>query len=202
MPEEMLDHALKYAERGWPVFALQPKNKIPLKGSRGFKDAATNEAILTRAWDEHQDANIGMATGKIAEVWVLDIDGEAGSKSLTALENELGPLPETLEQRTGSGGRHLFFRWPAAREVRNRQSLRPGIDIRGEGGYVVLPPSVHPNGTEYAWPYGEKTPIVDVPPAWLDMIAPPRKRIAPWERQEPSPAPTFCLLYTSDAADE
>ena len=184
MPEmEMLDHALRYAARGWPVFALQPKNKIPPKGSHGCKDGTTSEIYITRAWDEHPDANIGMATGKDAEVWVLDIDGEEGSRSLTTLENEIGPLPETLEQRTGSGGRHLFFRWPVTREVRNKQNLRKGIDIRGEGGYVVLPPSVHPNGQKYDWSYGQDTRIVDAPIEWLDVISPIKKRPAPWEDQ-------------------
>jgi len=189
MPDklEMLDHATRYAERGWPVFALQPGDKVPLKGSRGFKDAATNDILLTRMWDEHTDANIGMATGKIAEVFVVDIDGEEGSRSLTEMENEIGPLPETLEQRTGSGGRHLFFRWPAARPVRNKQALRPGIDIRGEGGYVVLPPSIHPNGKPYDWPYGEDTPIADIPGVWLDVISPVKKKRAPWDRSEEQP---------------
>lgn len=190
MPDEMLDHALKYAGLGWPVFALQPKDKVPLKGSRGFKDAATSEILITRAWDDHPDANIGMATGKTAGAWVLDIDGEKGSQSLTAMENDIGPLPETLEQRTGSGGRHLFFRWPVAREVRNKQSLRPGIDIRGEGGYIVLPPSIHPNGKEYSWPYGQKMSIADIPPAWLDAIAPAKKKVAPWDRPAQVSKPT------------
>ena len=187
MPDmEMLDHALKYADRGWPVFSLQPREKKPLKGSRGFKDAATNEILLTRMWDVHPDANIGLATGKDAEVWVLDIDGEVGSQSFNKMETEFGPLPETLEQKTGSGGRHLFFRWPAKREVRNKQNLRPGIDIRGEGGYVVLPPSIHPCGQLYDWVYGQDTPIADVPMAWLDLISPAKKSSAPWE-DDPEP---------------
>ena len=186
--KEMLDHALEYAAVGWPVFALQPKGKKPVAGSRGFKDAATSEILITRSWDDRPDANIGMATGKVPELWVLDIDGEEGSQSLTAMETELGPLPETLEQRTGSGGRHLFFRWPAGnREVRNKQALRPGIDVRGEGGYVVLPPSVHPNGKKYEWPYGQTQAIARIPAAWLDVIVPSKKAVAPWDRPEEIP---------------
>lgn len=202
MPEEMLDHALKYAERGWPVFTLQPRDKIPFKGSRGFQDAATSEILVTRMWDDHPDANIGMATGKDAKLWILDVDGEKGSQSLTALETALGPLPETLEQQTGSGGRHLFFRWFPGREVRNKQSFRhdcmkldpkegTGIDIRGEGGYIVLPPSRHPNGQVYVWPYGEDTPILEIPTAWLDWISPPKRRIAPWDQPAAETKPTF-----------
>lgn len=193
---EMLDHALVYAARGWPVFRIQPGTKKPYAGSHGFQDAATNEILVTRMWDDKPDADIGLATGKIAEVWVLDIDGEDGSRNLTAMEAELGPLPETLEARTGSGGRHLFYRWPAGgREVRNKQALNghKGIDVRGEGGYVVLAPSKHPSGGEYSWPYGQDTPIAEIPAIWLDEIAPAKRRPAPWERQEgaasPSPAP-------------
>jgi len=182
----MLDYALKYAAKGWPVFTIAPKTKKPYPGSHGFKDAATNEILVTRMWDEHPDADIAFATGKTAGAWVLDIDGEEGSRSLTTLEAELGPLPETLEQRSASGGRHLFFRWPAGgREVRNKQALlgHQGIDVRGDGGYVVLAPSGHPSGGTYSWPYGEETPIVDVPVVWLDAIAPAasQRRLAPWE---------------------
>jgi len=187
MPKEHLDYALEYAARGWPVFPLQPKEKKPLSGTHGFKDASVNEIILTRLWDREPAANIGLATGKDAGLWVLDIDGPAGSKSLTDLENEIGPLPETLEQKTGGGGRQLFFKWPERREIRNKQSLRPGIDIRGEGGYVVLPPSIHPSGTPYEWSCKQDKPIVDVPGEWLDVVVPPKKNVAPWERVSESP---------------
>jgi len=187
----MLDNALAYAELGWAVFRIKPATKKPYPGSHGFKDAATNEILVTRMWDEEPDADIGMATGKISGVWVLDIDGEEGSRNLTLLENELGPLPETLEARTGGGGRHLFFKWPGAREVRNKQAFRDhkGIDIRGEGGYVVLAPSGHPSGQLYSWPYGQDTPIVSIPEFWLDAIAPAIRPRAPWEQPAPAATP-------------
>jgi len=187
---EMLDHALGYAERGWPVFRIAPGTKKPFPGSHGFKDAATNEILVTRMWDEQPDADIGMATGKTSGVWVLDIDGEEGSRNLTLLEGKFGPLPDTLESRTGSGGRHLFFKWPAAREVRNKQALlgHKGIDVRGEGGYVVLPPSGHPTGQVYAWPYEQDMPIAGVSELWIDAIAPVKRPLAPWEQPTPSSA--------------
>ncbi len=181
--KELLDYALEYAARGWPVFPLSPREKKPLKGTRGFLDASTNERILNRFWDANPNCNIGVATGKESGFFVIDIDGEKGSKSFTQLETELGALPDTLEQKTGSGvGRQLFFRWPATREVRNKQNLRPGVDIRGDGGYIVVPPSIHPSGGVYEWPYGDQTPIAEIPPAWLDFICPPKKVIRPWER--------------------
>lgn len=195
--KEHLDFALQFAARGWPVFPLAPKEKKPMEGSRGFLDASTNERILNRSWDNTPDANIGLATGKTAGFWILDIDGEKGSKSLTQIETEIGSLPETLESKTGNGGRHLFFKWPAAREIRNKQDLRPGIDVRGEGGYIVAPPSIHPNGQAYEWPYGDQTPIIDAPPALLDIISPPKKNVAPWEKLSQSQAPPPVVINTS-----
>jgi hypothetical protein len=182
---ENVDFALQYASRGWYVFPLSPRSKKPLKNTRGFHDASTSERCIERFWDINPGANIGIATGKKSGFIGLDVDGEKGSRSLTKLETELGPLPETLEQITGSRkGRQLIFKWPATREVRNKQNLRPGIDIRGEGGYIVVPPSIHPSGGVYEWPYGDQTPIAELPPAWLDFICPPKKNIPPWERLE------------------
>ena len=85
---------------------------------------------------------------------MIDVDmgnGKDGETSLAALEAEHGPLPKTRESRTGSGGRHLFFRYLADREIRNKQNIMPGLDVRGEGGYVVIPPSVHETGQTYVW---------------------------------------------------
>lgn len=177
------DSALRYAKRGWPVFPLSPRGKKPLPRSNGFKDATTDLTVVEDHWRDNPEANIGLATGEAMGVWVLDIDGPEGSASLTALEEELGPLPETLDQQTGGGGRHLFFLWPRGREVRNKQSLRPGVDVRGNGGYIVAPPSVHPSGNPYQWTSGERGRIAEIPAAWLDLVCPPEaKPRAPWER--------------------
>jgi hypothetical protein len=178
--KEFVDYALDYASRGWAVFSLTPKEKKPLPGTRGFHDATTNDRIIERMWDNTPKANIGVATGKISGIFVFDIDGPEGAQSLTAFETKFGPLPETLEQTTGKG-RQLFFLMPE-REIRNRQSLMPGIDIRGTGGYVVIAPSIHPNGKAYAWPYGDDTNIAPAPKALLDLINPPKKNVAPWEK--------------------
>ena len=188
---DLLQAAQYYADRDWPVLPLKPGEKVPLT-THGLKDASTNESRIVRWWDQHEHANIGVATGKIARIWVLDVDGEDGNRSLTALENEIGPLPDTLEQKTGGGGRQLFFLWPEAREVRNKQSVRAGIDVRGEGGYVVVPPSMHPSGQRYEWPHGDSTTIAAAPLAWLDLIAPKPRRAMPWDRTSPvtaAPAP-------------
>jgi len=179
----ILDHAKKYAERGWPVIPLRPKEKVPLT-AHGLKDASVELGVLEGWWAKNPDANIGIVTGEVAGIWVLDIDGEIGSVSLLKTELELGPLPETLEQKTGGNGRQLFFAWPKGREIRNKQALRTKIDVRGNGGYVVAPPSIHPNGQAYDWPYGDKTKIKEAPEAWiaaLETVAKPKVAEALWE---------------------
>lgn len=130
-----------------------------------------------------------MATGEASGVFVIDIDGPEGEKSWAQLVTDIPEIPaETLEQRTGSGGRHLFFKWPS-REVRNKQNVLPKIDVRGEGGYVVVSPSIHPNGEEYEWPNGMDTQIEAAPDALLDLLTPTTKgRIKLWDKQ-PGPKP-------------
>ena len=82
---------------------------------------------------------------------MIDVDARHdGPQSLARLEAAHGPLPETVECRTGGGGRHLYFAHPGVR-VRNRVGIVPGIDVRGDGGCVVAPPSIHPTGRSYAW---------------------------------------------------
>jgi hypothetical protein len=149
-PSKNLEAALKYAENGWPVFPCGIDKKPLVAG--GFKSATTDLAQIVAWWTQWPDASIGCPTGSMSGFWVFDVDTPNGPASLEALEAEHGPLPATREQRTGSGGRHLFFKWIEGREVRNSASkLGPGLDVRGEGGYVILPPSGHLSGGTYEW---------------------------------------------------
>ncbi|MDP8974102.1 MAG: bifunctional DNA primase/polymerase [Actinomycetota bacterium] len=134
--------ALSYARRGIPVFPCEPGGKRPLTYN-GFFDATTDIGRVKDWWDRWPDANVGVPTGKGSGLLVLDVDPrDGGPESLAALERENGPLPETARARTGGGGVHVFFRYPAEKEVRNSAGwLGPGLDVRGEGGYVVVPPS-------------------------------------------------------------
>lgn len=146
-----LEAALKYAENGWPVFPCNIQ-KRPMT-QHGFKDATCEAKQIKAWWTRDPEALIGCPTGERTGVWVLDVDLPEGPNTLAALEAEHGPLPATLEQRTGSGGQHLFFKWIDGREVRNdvKKRLGPGLDVRGEGGYVILPPSGHLRGGTYEW---------------------------------------------------
>lgn len=111
---------------------------------------------------------MGVATGVASNLLVADVDLPSGPASLAELEGRFERLPVTATSRTGGGGRQVFFSYPAGVRVRNSAGrLGRGLDIRAEGGFVLLPPSVHPSGDSYAW----EVPPWEVPPAeppdWL-----------------------------------
>jgi len=178
----MLESALCYIARGWRVHPCRPRGKTPLT-VHGVKDATTDEAQIREWWAKWPDANIGIATGKKSGFFVLDVDGDSGAESLRELDKEIGGLPEALRSRTGTDGEHIFFRYPE-REIGNKQSFRPGLDIRGEGGYVIAPPSIHPNGQPYTWPLGKDTPLPEPLDDLLDIIQPKERTVStpPWRR--------------------
>lgn len=147
---ELLTAALQYASRGLYVFPLAPRGKTPLT-EHGFKDATTDPETIRAWWATWPEANIGLDCGR-SKVTVIDLDGPIGLATWGALAGRLGLTVETRTARTGGGGRHLYFRAPADVQIGNSAGkLGPGIDVRGVGGYVVLPPSVHANGGRYEW---------------------------------------------------
>ena len=146
----LYEAALSYAKRGIPIFPCEAGGKRPLTYN-GFWDATTDLGHVKAWWSRWPTANIGVPTGKSSGLLVLDVDPrDGGPQSLMALEHRNGPLPSTARSRTGGGGVHVFFRYPPEKEVRNSAGwLGPGLDVRGEGGYVVVPPS-RTQGT-YEW---------------------------------------------------
>lgn len=166
-PNSSLEAAIRLARQGWPVLPL--KGKIPAT-KHGCHDATTDEAQLRATFtDEH---NIGVATGEASGLIVLDLDvkgGKNGFDSLAQLETEHGPLPATLTAKTGSGGMHMYYKLPADVTIGNSAGkLGPGIDVRGQGGYVVAPPSIHPEtGVRYEWSSDPATTPIAEAPAWL-----------------------------------
>lgn len=141
--------ALAYArELGWRVFPLRPRDKIPLAGSRGFLDATISAEQITAWWTRHPDANIGIATGAASGVVAVDVDGPEGEASLAAL----GPMPQCPTSSTGKG-RHMYFAY-AEGVGSSAGKLGEKLDVRGDGGYIVAPPSTHPSGARYAWQPG------------------------------------------------
>jgi hypothetical protein len=120
----------------------------------GFRDATTDPEVIRAWWTRHPTANIGMATGSGSGLLVIDVDlDKGGFESLAALIHRYKEWPDTPTVRTGGGGIHFYFRFPEDAEIRNDvgRKLGPGIDVRGEGGYVLLPPSVHAKRRAYEW---------------------------------------------------
>ena len=174
--QTILDFALEYAQNGWPVFPL--KGKIPLT-SNGFKDATCDQDQIIAWWKKFPDANIGGVTGQVSGKTVLDIDFKHGGYIvLEGLEDKHGNLPATLTSQTGGGGRHKVFNYdPHIKTGVNVYGS--GLDVRNDGGYIVLPPSVHPEtGNTYAWEVDTEE-IADAP-AWM---------VFPDKIQEAQPVP-------------
>jgi hypothetical protein len=145
-PEALANAAAWYASQGIPVFPIQPHDKKPYPGSRGFKDATTDAATVTRWWRDRPASNIGTPTGHRFDV--IDVDGPPGYQSMADLR-DTGELPTILGKvYTPSGGRHLYI---APTGDGNATRFRPGLDYRGAGGYVLMPPSIGPNGKRYDW---------------------------------------------------
>jgi hypothetical protein len=179
---DMLNAAQSYAARGWSVIPMEPRGKRPLVAWLEFQQrrAALDEID---AWFRHwPEANVGIVTGQVSGLVVIDVDAQHGGfESLAAMERDLGRVPETVAAVTGGGGRHLYFKHPRE-ALRNRVGLRPGIDLRADGGCVVAPPSVHPSGRRYAWSAGnapEEIALATLPPWFLDLLRPPTRRSHP-----------------------
>ena len=151
MKTQLARSALWYARHGWAVFPLRPGTKEPFKGV-GVYDATSDVTQVTAFWNRWPNANIGLHCGG-SNLLAIDIDSYKdtyqGTGRLTSADED------TLTSITGSGGTHLLYAVEDGRRYGNgRGDLPPGIDVRGWGGYIVLPPSIHPNGNLYQWEAG------------------------------------------------
>jgi hypothetical protein len=166
------------------VFPLAPHSKVPFipehEGGHGCLDATINTVQIGEWWSRCPKANIGLATGAVSRIVVIDVDpAKGGDASIASLEAQHGVLPETLTVRTGHGGRHLYFMHPGA-DVRIKSSVAllglPGLDVRGHGGYVVAPPSILENDHRYKWIISmQPAPL----PAWLLALTEQRISLTP-----------------------
>lgn len=149
---------------GYRLFPVRPRGKTPLVN--GWRRVATSSREQLEAWaSEFPGCNWGMATGRGSGLFVLDVDDKPGMASLDAFRGTGWELPRTLNVLTGQG-HHYYFLYPGGREIRNStKKLAPGLDVRGEGGYVVVPPSVHPSGARYS--YADCGLSVEAAPGWL-----------------------------------
>ena len=178
--------AVAYAEAGWPVFPLKPRDKRPLT-RRGLHDASCDVSRVKSWWTRWPNANIGLAI--LRGFIVVDIDKPEAMGHLQAQDLT---LPATVAATTGRG-RHLWYATGSV-AVRNRVGLFPGIDIRAPGGYVVAPPSVHPNGSVYRWEVPLQRNRIAQAPEWLlghlaEAPSRPRKSPDDWLQKIREPIP-------------
>jgi hypothetical protein len=183
----MIDSALDYARKSWqifPVHNVNPEQKLCSCGNpdcdhpgkhpmtvEGFKEATTDVTKIKEWWDRWENANIGIKTGRACGIFVLDVDkNHDGFKSLTDLEKKYGKLPDTLIARTGGEGIHMYFAYPFNGESIpcSISKIGKGIDVKGDGGYVVAPPSIHVSGRRYE--FLNAATIPQNAPDWLLLL--------------------------------
>jgi hypothetical protein len=181
-PPTVLEAAADYARCGIPIFPCSPIDKRPLTPN-GFKDATRDEAQILAWWQQYPNAMIGAPMGPASGIWAVDLDLDPAKKidgkaALDQLIARRGPLPPTWISITPRGGRHLIFAWDPNVDIRNSTSkIGPGIDVRGNGGYICLPPSRNATGGTYQWEPGGPQNAASAPP-WLTVLAKARKASA------------------------
>jgi hypothetical protein len=189
-PPNLLPAALAYINRfQWPVFPVHgiqdghctcgnPDCKRPGKhpigklAPQGLKDATRDPEIVTTWWRMAPYANVGVPTGALSGLVVLDVDtAKDGAESLFDLTQRFGPMPFTVMAVTGGGGYHHLFAHPGPHlKIRNSvETLGPGLDVRGDGGYIVVAPSSHASGRRYEWELSchPKDVVLAPLPDWL-----------------------------------
>ena len=159
----LVNLALSYAERGWPVFPLHsplPNNQCSCKNNdcksigkhprtlRGLKDATTNIETITQWWKQWPEANIGIATGSPSKLVVLDVDHKHSGELSWQVWLLSNPIPPTVKVYSGAGY-HLYF--TSEKSFKSKVGVLTGVDIRADGGYIVAPGSLHGSLKRYAW---------------------------------------------------
>lgn len=179
--------AERYLAKGWSVVPLRPHDKRPLIHWEHLQNERPSEDDIAEWFRRWPDANIGIVTGEISNLIVLDVDPKhGGDAALERLERKFRPLSATVEVTTGGGGRHLYFAHPGGL-TRNRAGLAQGIDLRGDGGYIVAPPSIHPSGRPYEWVPGRAPDEITLAPLPRWLLVPIRgsrvgRSLADWRQ--------------------
>lgn len=157
----MLDIALTYLRRGWSVVPCTPGSKKPAIAWGDFTSRLPTEDEVKTWWTRWPSANIALITGKVSGVVAVDVDAYKGGKP----EPIFNENPTQLISRTGGGGFHLLYDYPG-QHVSNRVDSDSKVDVRGDGGYVILPPSTHSSGRPYSW---VRTGNPGKAPTWLTL---------------------------------
>jgi hypothetical protein len=162
----VLQSAQRLAELGFYVFPCRRGSKEP---AVPWSTEATRTREQIAIWWQHEpEWNLAVACGP-SKLVVIDLDGQDGVDSWNRIADEYPDFPETGMVRTGSGGIHLWFNRGDNDRIRNSvRRVASGIDVRGQGGYVIVPPSLHASGRAYTW---ECSPAAVIAmPAWLTEL--------------------------------
>jgi len=170
MQSTLISTALTLARRGRAIFPCLPYGKRPAT-RRGLKDATTDLDTIRDWWRHEPLFNVAVATGAISGFFAIDIDGLDAEAGLRKLERELGELPATVEVITARG-RHIYFKMPNSPVPNSAGKI--GIDVRGDGGYVLAPRSIHPSGRVYTWSVDTSSTIATAPDWLLARVVRPR----------------------------
>lgn len=188
--------AMALAHRGLAVFPVDPLTKAP-KTAHGFKEATRSEASIIQLWSKWPAAGIAVATGKPSGIVAIDVDpSNGGEDGFATLAGELGAPGRTVQVITPRGGYHLWFRAPPAAVACSAGKLAPGVDIRGDGGYVVAPPTTRPDGSGWHWAPGG-SPLAELQPEWLKAMT----ATADQKSASPKPASTWVAMLASGIPD-
>ncbi|MDX1812449.1 MAG: bifunctional DNA primase/polymerase [Gammaproteobacteria bacterium] len=167
-----LEIALTYLSYHWSVIPIRSKEKIPLISWLEYQRRLPSEEEIRMWFAQWPDANIGIVTGVISGLVVLDVDPKhGGDESLMKLVAEQKSLPDSVKVATGGGGMHVYFSHPGG-VVHNKVDLMPGIDLRGDGGCIVAPPSLHKSGKLYQWQTDHAPDQIAIAamPTWLQNL--------------------------------
>jgi hypothetical protein len=166
-----LKAALDYGRLGWSVIPIEPRGKRPLVRWQVYEHRRAEIPEIGDWFRRWPDANIAVVTGVVSGIVVLDLDPRQGAdKSLHELQRPGGTFVETIESLTGEGRRHLYFAHPGD-ITPTRIGMAPGVDLRGDGDYVVAPPSLHATGESYHWIHSPEVMHLVQPPPWLLQLA-------------------------------
>ncbi len=185
--------ALALARRGRPVLPCAPRGKRPLL-AHGSLDASTDPRVIARWFERWPTANLAVRTGRESRLVALDVDGEDGTESLRELEREHGELPPTASVCTPRGGQHFYLEHPGVEVPNSAGKIAVGVDVRGENGYVLVPPSIGANGRRYE--IDEDHAPAPMPEWLLELARAPARR-----SREPREAGEYPLIPVGQRHD-
>lgn len=186
--------AVVYASRGFLVHPCQEAGKRPLL-RHGVSEASSEADTVAEWWRRWPSANVGLATGHL--LVVVDLDGAEGLRSWSQLLSGRHQDVTTVTVETGRG-RHIWFHSPAAPVRNSAGRVGRGIDVRGSGGYVLAPPSVHPTGVAYT--FNRACAVLADWPEWLDNAIRPVLHPTPPTGARPRSKPYGAAALAAETA--